>query len=267
MTHPQPPAPRQTALVTGASSGIGLELARILAEHSYDVVLVARRGDVLERIAAELRATHGISATALPLDLSRSDAPGELARTLHERGIAVDVLVNNAGFGTRGQFTETSLDTELAMIQVNVSALTALTKLFLPTMVQRGHGRIMNVASTAAFQPGPMMAVYYATKAYVLSFSQAVAEEVRDTGVTITALCPGPTHTNFAKVAHMGTSRLFRSGLVMQSYPVARAGFDGMMRGERVVIPGLVNRIAALGATLAPRGLVTRLSRLVQERR
>lgn len=193
MTRPQPPAQRQTALITGASSGIGLDLARILAEHRYDVVLVARSGDVLGRACGELPAAHGISATAFPLDL--------------------------------------------------------------------------NVASTAAFQPGPVMAVYYATKAYALSFSQAVAEEVRDTGVTITALCPGPTHTNFAAVANMATTRLFRSGLVKQSYPVARAGLEGTMRGDRVVIPGLLNRVGALGATLAPRGLVTRLSRLVQERR
>ena len=266
--HPQPSvSSRPTALVTGATSGIGLELARVLAAHGHDLVLVARRARELGQVAAELERAHGARALSLPADLGDPLAPQRLFGALRERGLVLDILVNNAGFGLAGPFAEMDLRRALEMIQVNVAALTALTGLFLPGMIERRRGRIMNVASTAAFQPGPLMAVYYASKAYVLSFSEAVAEEVRDTGVTITALCPGPTRTAFAQIAEMRSSRLFSSAFVMSARDVAEFGYRAMMRGERVAIPGLLNRLVAFSTRLAPRRLATRLSRLAQENR
>lgn len=275
MTQPQLPAEtevrspteRPLALVTGASGGIGLELARIFAREGHDLVLVARSLPQLERIAAELSARYGVGAEVIQTDLSDPASPRQLFEGLSTRAVVVDVLINNAGFGLAGRFDQTDGTRELDMIQVNVAALTELTKLFLPGMIQRGHGRIMNVASTAAFQPGPLMAVYYATKAYVLSFTQAVAEEVRDTGVRLTALCPGPTHTGFANVADMQGTRLFNSPLTMGASEVAEYGYRAMMRGDRVAIPGVFNRLGAFATRLAPRRVLTKLARLAQENR
>lgn len=275
MTQPQLPVQaaarsrsrRPSALVTGASGGIGLELARILAREGHDLFLVARSLPELERFAVELRDQYGITAEAIRADLGDPAAPTELFDAIADRGVAIEILINNAGFGLAGRFDETDGRRELEMIQVNVAALTELTKLFLPGMVQRGTGRIMNVASTAAFQPGPLMAVYYATKAYVLSFTQAVAEEVRDSGVTLTALCPGPTHTGFANIANMQGTRLFNSPLTMGARAVAEYGYRAMMRGDRVAIPGAFNRLGAFATRLAPRRLLTKLARLAQENR
>jgi hypothetical protein len=258
---------RPVALVTGASSGIGRDLAIVLAEHGYDVVLVARRLGELERLAAELHRAHGVVAIPIAEDLRDPTVPQRLFESLTARGLVIDILVNNAGFGLSGSFAETDLGTELDMIQVNIAALTALTKWFLHGMIERGHGRILNLSSTAAFQPGPLIAVYYASKAYVLSFSQAVAEDVRNTGVTVTALCPGPTESHFAAVAGMRNSNLFRYGLVMSSRDVAEFGYRAMMRGTRVAIPGLVNRVVAFASRFAPYRLATLLSRKTQERR
>jgi short-subunit dehydrogenase len=179
----------------------------------------------------------------------------------------VDVLVNNAGFGLNGRFAETDLDRELAMIQVNIAALTHLTKLFLKPMVERGRGRILNVASTAAFQPGPLMAVYYASKAYVLSFSEAIAEELGGTGVTVTALCPGPTATGFAEAAEMTNSRLFKLKKPMTSMDVAKAGYRAMQRGKRIVVTGAMNKLLAQSVRISPRALVTKVTRTLQENR
>ena len=179
-----------TALVTGASSGIGLELATLLAKDRHDLVLVARGRERLDGVARGLTEEFGVAATVLPADLTDPSAPIDIALALAERKLAIDILVNNAGFGVYGFFAQTPLEKELAMIQVNITALTHLTKLLLPGMLERRRGRILNVASTAAFQPGPLMAVYYATKAYVLSFSEALANETAGTGVTVTALCP-----------------------------------------------------------------------------
>jgi short-subunit dehydrogenase len=259
--------PGSTALVTGASAGIGLELSRVLAAHGHDLVLVARRRDVLDRVAAELSGRHGVAVTVLPADLADPDAPVGIHRELRERGIAIDILVNNAGFGLRGTFAEMDEQRIGDMLQVNVSALTLLTRLFLPGMVQRGRGRVLQLASTAAFQPGPLMAEYYATKAYVLSFSQAIAEELRQSGVTITALCPGPTRTEFADVAGMQSSRLFGAAFVMTARDVAEYGYRAMMRGRRVAIPGVVNRLVAFSTRLAPRRLSTAVARMAQEHR
>jgi short-subunit dehydrogenase len=256
-----------TALITGASSGIGLELARLFARDGYDLVLVARRREKLEALGADLGQHHGIRFRAIAADLADPTAPAELMRQLAAASVSVDVLVNNAGFGELGAFVKTDLDTAGRMIEVNVTALTALTRLFLPGMLTRRRGRILNVASTAGFAPGPLMAVYYATKAYVISLSEALGEELRGTGVSVTVLCPGPTLTEFQEVAHMQSTRLFRlPGVVMSAESVARAGYAGLMHGKRMVVPGFLNRLLPFVIRLSPRGVVVRVARLFQEK-
>lgn len=265
-------AGRGTALITGASAGIGLELARVMAADGWGLVLTARSRDRLETLARELEAAYGVKVAVVPADLADPVAPAVLFEQVAGLGIEVDVLVNNAGFGLYGPFTVTEGEgatdgaRELEMIALNVSALTHLTKLFLPGMVSRRRGRVMNVASTASFQPGPLMAVYYATKAYVLSFSEAIGVELKGTGVTVTTLCPGPTHTEFAAVADMEGSRLFKMGGVMTASDVARAGYEGMQAGKSVVIPGARNRIMAHATRLIPRRTAAAMARMVQER-
>lgn len=261
------PDPRPVALVTGASAGIGRELAKLLAADRHDLVLVARRADDLRALADELAAAHGVTAHALPADLADPAAPPRLFDEVAAKGLAVEVLVNNAGFGALGPFADADLGRMLAMIQVNVTALTHLTGLFLPGMRQRGRGRILNLGSTAAFQPGPLMAVYYATKAYVLSFSEAVAKELEGTGVTVTCLCPGPTRTEFGDVANMAGTALFSGPNVMAAGPVAAAGYRGMMRGRRLVIPGLANRLLVFGERFVPRAAVLGLVKRFQQKR
>jgi short-subunit dehydrogenase len=267
MASPRNHAQRQTALVTGGSGGIGLELAKVLARHQYDLLLVARNRDTLEAAAGHIEGTSGVVAHVFASDLRRVEAPQAIFDFVTNEGISVDALVNNAGFGLGGEFVETELQRELDMIQVNISALTHLTKLFVPAMVKRQSGRVLNLSSTAAFQPGPLMAVYYATKAYVLSFSEALAEELRNTGVTVTALCPGPTETSFAEAAEMTNSRLFKAFGVAGAARVAEYGFDAMIHGKRLAIPGIRNKIVAQANRFAPRALSARLARLAQESR
>jgi short-subunit dehydrogenase len=254
---------RQRALVTGASSGIGLDIARALAAKSFDLILTARSHDALARIAAELSSAHGIDARVFSFDLARADAPQELFDAAAAGGLDVDVLINNAGFATYGPFADGDARTDLDLLQVNVVALTHLTKLFLPGMLQRRRGRILNVASTAAFQPGPLMALYYASKAYVLHFSEAIAEEVRGTGVTVTALCPGATRTGFQKRGGLDDSSLFRSN-VLESPAVAREGVDAMLRGQALLIPGLRNQVLIALERFSPRWLIPRIIRRMQ---
>jgi uncharacterized protein len=254
------PPVRPSAVVTGASGGIGLALARLLARDGYRVVLAARNAARLAAVSAELEAAYGVPSIAIPVDLSRPEGVARLGDVLHSSAIEPDVLVNNAGFGGAGAFVDTDLEVELQMIQLNIAAVTQLTKRILPGMVSRGRGRVLNVASTAAFQPGPYMAVYYASKAYVLSFSQAIAEEVVGTGVTVTALCPGPTHTGFAERAGLRGFEGARRGVAMSADAVAERGYAGMVRGERVVVPGSANRILAQAVRVAPRRLVTMLA-------
>lgn len=254
------------ALVTGASSGIGYDLARILAADRHDLVLVARSADRLRALADELAARHGIRALALPADLSDPAAPTAIMSALGERAVSIDILINNAGFGTYGPFASSDPARELAMLQVNIVSLVHLTRLVLPGMLERRAGRVLNVASTAAFQPGPLMAGYYASKAFVLHFSEALANELRGSGVTVTALCPGPTRTNFQVAAEMRASRLVRGPLMMDSLPVARAGYEAMLRGRPLIIPGLPNRIMSLAVRVLPRRLVTRMVRRFQDR-
>jgi short-subunit dehydrogenase len=257
---------RKTALVTGASSGIGLDLAKRFAAEGHDVALVARSEGKLKELAAALEAEHQVRAHVVTADLAQPRAAETLVAALEARGIAVDVLVNNAGYALYGAFTETDLADELNMIQVNIVALTHLTKLLVRKMVARKEGRVLNVASTAAFQPGPLMAVYYATKAYVLSFSEALANELAGTGVTVTALCPGPTKTGFQARAQMEESKLVRGREIMTSETVARAGYTGLMKGKTVVIPGVGNRMMANAIRFLPRNTVTKLVRNAQER-
>src|SRR5215831_19377698 len=255
---------RQSALITGASSGIGWDLAHIMAL-DFDLIVTALNQKKLEELASQLESAHGARVHVIPADLARSQAPEEIFAEVARRGLQVDVLVNNAGFGSYGAFKSTSLQEELDMLQVNVTAVTHLTKLALPGMLERKRGRILNVASTAGFQPGPLMAVYYATKAYVVSFSEAIANELKGSGVTVTCLCPGATATKFAGRAKMEESRLFKLG-AMRSEDVARAAYKGMMAGKTMVIPGVLNRALAMSVRFSPRKLVTAISRSLQER-
>lgn len=255
-----------TALVTGASGGIGEELARLFAADGHGLVLVARSRDKLARLAEELQAKHGVEARVLAADLARPDAPREIFDELQGAGVTVDALVNNAGFGSYGLFAETDLKFELELLQVNVVALTHLTKLFLPGMLARRRGYVMNVASTAAFQPGPLMAVYYASKAYVLSFSEALTNECAGAGVRVSALCPGPTETGFVAAAGMGDSKLFDRA-VMDARTVAVEGYRGLLAGKAVVIPGVRNNLLARSIGFFPRNLVTKVVRGIQEKR
>ncbi len=255
----------KTALITGASSGIGYELAKVFAREGYNLVVVARSEGKLAELAGHLQREHGITVKVMAKDLSDPAAPEEIYRELQQAEIPVEVLVNNAGFASYGFFTEIDLATELNMIQVNVTALTHLTKLFGREMVNRKRGKIMNVASTAAFQPGPLMAVYYATKAYVLHFSEAIANEMKDFGITVTALCPGPTESGFQERADMEDSKLVQSGM-MAAQTVAEQGYQALMVGKTVIVPGFSNQMGALATRFVPRGAVAGIVRKMQER-
>ena len=256
---------RRLALITGASGGLGLEFARLFAADKWDLVLVSRGEEALRKIRAELEAAHGIAATVLPADLSRDGEAKTVAAALAAAGLALDVLVNNAGIATYGPFAESDPEEERAMLEINVTNLTVLTRLLLPAMLRRKSGHVLNVASTAAFQPGPLMAAYYASKAYVLSFSLALSEELRDTGVTSTCLCPGPTATGFVARAKMETSRLFKRGLVMDAATVARIGYRACLAGKPLVVPGALNRVGAFATRLVPRLFAARIARKAQE--
>ena len=244
---------RGAALITGASSGIGAALARECAAGGFDVILAARTLAPLESLGRELTAAHGVQSRPIVCDLS---LPGA-AEALFAAAGPIDILINNAGFGTRGAYAQTDWDIEAQMIQVNVIALARLTKLYLPGMLARRSGRILQVGSTAGLVPGPFMAVYYATKAFVHSFSHALAEETKGTGVTVTVLCPGPTRTNFFVAAKMGKTNLLR-GPSMSAEEVAREGYGAMMRGEAEVIAGARNRWMMWGTRFAPRAMLRR---------
>ena len=246
---------RGTALVTGASSGIGAALARLCAADGYDLILAARNLSELETLARELAQDHGTNARAIASDLSDPAAP----EVLFQAAGPVDILINNAGFGGRGAYAQTDWTVESRMIQVNLVALAHLTKLYLPGMLARRSGRILQVASTAAFVPGPFMAVYYATKAFVLSLSHALAEETKGMGVTVTVLCPGPTRTNFFKAAGMGKTNLLKAPS-MSSEEVAREGYRAMMRGDAETIAGARNRSMIWGTRFAPRAMLRRIA-------
>ncbi len=255
-----------TALITGASSGIGLALAHEFAKHGHHVVLVARSRDALETLANAIREQHQIVATPMVKDLAQQGAAQELFDDIQEAGLTIDILVNNAGLGTAGAFAVMDPAFIRSMLTVNMDVLTELTRLFLPGMVERQWGRILNVGSTAAYQPGPFMAVYYATKAYVLSFSEALSYELKGTGVSVTCLNPGPTQTNFFRAGNMADILMARR-LRMPAASVARLGYRGLMSGRRVVIPGVWNRLGAFFVPLLPRSLVLRGVTLLQRSR
>ncbi len=253
------------AVVTGASTGLGREFARLCARDGYDVVLIARSRPLLEELSAEIQQSTGRAVQVIVKDLSRPEAPREVFDELTAVGLQVELLINNAGFGLVGPFWILKEQEQLDMIQLNIGALTHLTRLFLPGFVDRRRGRIMNVASTAAFQPGPLMSVYFATKAYVLSFSEAVHNEVRKHGVTVTAFCPGPTSTEFDKRAGTTHTRLFKSKNVMDAATVAKIGFAGMQRGKPLVIAGRLNTTMAFLTRFAPRQFMASMVRRFQE--
>jgi short-subunit dehydrogenase len=259
-----PVANRKTALITGASFGIGIELAHIFAREGYNLVLVARSADKLRQLASELEKAHGTRSLILAADLSEPGAPAYVLDQTTRAGIQVDVLVNNAGFGQYGMFAENDLEECLRQIQLNVTTLTHLTRLYLPAMIERESGRILNVASTAAFQPGPLMAVYYATKAYVLHFSEAIANELQGTGVTVTCLCPGPTATEFQKRANIAGIRLTKYGS-MDARTVAEDGYRALMAGKPTVISGFRNWLLAQSVRFAPRRMAAAVARKLQE--
>lgn len=246
-----PPAPRPTALITGASAGIGRALAKVFASHGHDVVLLARDAYRLESLASECRES-GAAATVVVADLALPASPHAVFSRLQET--TIDVLVNNAGLGTYGEFASIDWQDQLRLLQVNIFALTHLTRLFLPPMLARGHGKILNVASAAAFQPGPLMATYFASKAYVLYLSEAIAQEVAGRGITVTAFCPGPVRTEFRTRAGSEGKRIF-SGAA-EPAEIAVIGYHGLMRGRRVVIPGVRTRILSVLPRLVPRRLM-----------
>jgi short-subunit dehydrogenase len=250
----------KTAFITGASVGIGRDLAECFARDGHHLVLTARSQPHLDEVAARLRAAHGVRVDVIAKDLSIAGAGQELFDQISAMKIEIEFLVNNAGFGTHGPFAAADVASQLAMLQVNVVALTHLTRLFLPAMLARKHGRVLNVASTASFLPGPLMAVYYASKAYVLSFSEAVDAEVAGSGVTITALCPGPTITEFQKRMGVENTLLFRKN-TMTSVDVAKIGYDAMMAGKRVAIAGVKNHFLVAAMKFSPRKMTARVAK------
>ncbi len=259
-------ANRKTALITGASGGIGEALARSLAQHGYNLILVARTASKLEALGAELTAKNGVETVSISSDLSAFDASEKLIAELETRKLNVDVLVNNAGFADYGEFATGDPIKQQQMISLNILTLTMLTRHLLPKMLERKFGRIMNVASTAAFMPGPLMSVYYASKAYVLSFSEALGEELLGTGVTVTALCPGPTESDFQARADMQESKLVQGKTLMTSREVAEQGVAALERGQRVVIPGIMNQIQAQVSRFLPRAIVPGIIKNIQGR-
>ncbi|MFT3922283.1 MAG: SDR family oxidoreductase [Myxococcales bacterium] len=257
---------RRTALVTGASRGIGLELARALAAQGHDLALVARDQEALTGVAQELART-GVATHVIRADLSETATPRALLEELSQRGLTVDLLVNNAGFGVFGPFADSDVDRTLDMLRVNIVTLTALTRLLLPGMIARGRGGILNVASSAAFQPGPLMASYYASKAYVLWFSEALAVELRGSGVNVCALCPGPTHSSFVDAAAIPASSLFDRNRFEDASEVARQGLRALERGQVVAVTRLRYRLLAFGNRFLPRSVVARLVERMQRPR
>jgi uncharacterized protein len=267
MAEASPSAPPSTALITGASGGIGEQFARQLAARGVNLILVARTASKLEALAKDLSDTYSVQTTVIAQDLTRPEAARQIGARVRELGLNVDLLINNAGFASYGEFAALPLAHELEMIQVNITALTELTHRLLPGMLERRRGRVLNVASTAAFMPGPLMAVYYASKAYVLSFSEALGEELRGSGVHVTALCPGPVATGFQDRAQMQESKLVSgANALMSAEEVAREGLAAMFAGQAVRVVGRVNKIQTLMPRFLPRSAVPRLVKQAQAR-
>ena len=258
--------PAGTALITGASSGIGYEFALQFARSGYDLVLVGRNRSALGNLACRVQAQFDCCAEVCAKDLSVHTAPDELFSELDRKGIEIDALVNDAGFAMQGSFADNDVATLLDMLQVNIVTLTHLTRLFLPGMMSRGRGKILNMASIGAFMPGPLMAAYFASKAYVLSLSEALSNELQGTGVTVTALCPGPTRSKFALRARLTDTKAFR-GTLMNAADVAQEGFEALMKGKSVAIAGFKHRMQLLPTPLVPRRLLAYFARQYHETR
>lgn len=255
---------RKTALITGASAGFGVAFARLFARHRNDVILTARRGDRLSELATSLETKYTINAHVIVADLAAHDGAQKIFAQVQEKKLKVDYLVNNAGFGTFGPFVETDLEESMDLVRVNIAAITELTALFLPSMVKRQSGRVLNVASAAAFQPGPLMATYFASKAYALHFSEALNEELEGKGVSVTALCPGPVMTEFQKVAGMETSGLVVKKRLISIEEVVEAGYEAMMQGKACVIPGIGTKLLSFGVRFMPRRFVAKFVHRMQ---
>jgi len=243
-------------LITGASGGIGLELARLAAADGKNLVIVARSAEKLEQLAEIIRRENKVEVIVIDADLSEAEGVNSLISEITEKNILIDTLINNAGFGDFGDFAKAELDKNMEMIRLNISALTQLTHFALQEMLKSGQGKIMNVASTAAFMPGPGMAVYYASKAYVLSFSEALSRELKGSGITLTTLCPGPTDTDFAKAAGLGKSLMHRMLPPASSLEVAKAGYKAMMKGKALEIPGFMNKLTSITPRFTPRSIL-----------
>jgi hypothetical protein len=254
----------QTALVTGASAGIGIDLAECFAQDGYDLILVARTESALREVAERLSKTYGVKAAHVAADLGVVGGGERLAAEIAQRGLTVDVLVNNAGFGHAGAFAGSDRATQLGMIDLNDRALVELTHIYWPGMLERRRGGVLNVASTAAFQPGPLMAIYYASKAFVLSFSEALWEEARGTGVKVSCLCPGPTVSKFRERAGTGKTRLGATSTPMASMTVAKLGYDAFQQDQRVKVTGARNVLLAGAVKFLPRSAVLKLVRNLQ---
>ncbi len=255
----------QLALITGASSGIGYHLAREFARHGHSLILVAPVLSELERVSMEIEREFQVGVQPLARDLSQEHAPGELFATLSGSNTHVDILVNNAGLGQRGRFWENPPERDILMLRLNIEAVVRLTRLFLPPMLERRHGRILNTASIAGFEPGPTLAVYHATKAFVLSLSESLATELQETGVTLTALCPGPTDTDFFDKADMVDTAAFQKANLMAPQDVAKAGYEGLMKGERVIVAGGMNKAMVAARRLLPESLQARKNEKLYE--
>lgn len=255
---------RQTALITGASAGIGADLAECFARDGYDLILTARSESALRDVAERLAKTYGVAASPIAMDLGEIGGGSKLAQAIDARGLQVHVLVNNAGYGYAGPFRESGLGVELGMIDLNVRALVELTHIYWPGMLERGSGGVLNVASTAAFQPGPLMATYYASKAFVLSFSEALWEEARDSGVRVSCLCPGPTISKFRERAGTDKKKLSRVAASMGSAAVAALGHGAWKANKRVEVTGLRNRVLAAAIPFVPRKAVLGMVRNLQ---
>jgi uncharacterized protein len=250
----------ETALITGASSGIGLHLAKEFARHGHPLVLVAPVASELQEIAVELKAAGAVLVRTIAKDLEKPEAPQEILAELARDRLYVDILVNNAGSAHRGKFWEIPIEDDMSILRLNVEALLRLTKLFLPAMIKQHRGRVLNVASVAGFEPGPLLAVYHASKAFVLSFTEALATELENTGVIATALCPGPTDTDFFEKSGMLRARLFQRANVMAPQDVAKAGYEGLMAGERIVVPGVANKIIVFSRRLLPEATLAKMT-------
>jgi len=256
----------KTALITGASLGIGMELAHVFAAKKENLVLVARSVSKLNEMAKEITIKYGVKVDVIALDLSENESAKKVFVYCEQHNLKVDYLVNNAGFGDFGFFAQSNWDKQLQMINLNITTLTHLTHLFLPSMIKNKYGRVMNVASTAAFQPGPTMSVYYATKAFVLHFSEAIANELEGSGVTVTALCPGATESGFQSAAAMEESKLVKGKKLPTSAEVAEYGYKAMMKGEKVAIHGFLNALMANSIRFTPRSLVLKMVRMMQDK-